>query len=74
MPSYLALEQISDLVLDTLGFTKQAFVNGQPLETALSTPHIVDAGCAILDCASQEVFRVGPYVVTLGLHCQTTSQ
>lgn len=68
---YLALKQISDLLLNTLCLSKQAFLYCQSLETTFTAAYIVDLGRAILDGTAKEVFGVGSDVVTLSLHCYT---
>jgi hypothetical protein len=49
--SYLALEQVSDLLLHALSLPKQALVDAQPLESPFPVAHIVHLGCAVFDCA-----------------------
>jgi hypothetical protein len=68
---YLALKQISDLLLNTLCLSKQALVDCQPLETTFAAAHVVDLCRAILDSAAKQVFGVGSDVVALSLHCYT---
>jgi hypothetical protein len=45
--THLALQECSDLILHTLCFTEKAFVDAQPLETALPATYVVHLGGAI---------------------------
>jgi hypothetical protein len=42
--SYLALKQISNLLLNTLCFSKQAFLDCQSLETTFAATYVVNFG------------------------------
>lgn len=68
-PAYLALEQVSDLLLHALALAQQALFDCQPLETAFAATHVVDFGCAILNSTAEEVLGVCSDIVTLSLHC-----
>jgi hypothetical protein len=67
--AYLAFEQRPNLVLHALCLAQQALVDAQSLEPSLAAAHIVDPCRAVLDCASQEIFRVCFDIVSLGLYC-----
>jgi hypothetical protein len=49
VPTHLALQECSDLILHALRFTKEALVDAQPLEPTLAASYIVHLGCAIFD-------------------------
>jgi hypothetical protein len=51
--SYLAFEQVSDLLLHALSLSQKTLVDAQPLESPLSVAHIVHLGCAVFDGAPQ---------------------
>jgi hypothetical protein len=53
--SYLAFEEISDLLLYALRLSKEAFVDAQPLKPSLPVTHIVYLCCAVFDGASEQV-------------------
>src|SRR5690242_13279181 len=69
--SYLAFQQVPDLLLDTLALSQQALVDGQALKPTFAAADIVDFGGAILNGATQEVLGVRPDVVALSLDCYT---
>lgn len=72
--AYLALEQRSDLVLHALCLAQEALFYRQALQPALAPAHVVDLGRAILDGTSEQIFRVGADVVSLGLYCWAQCQ
>lgn len=69
--AYLALEQVSDLLLNALCFSKQAFLDRQSFKTAFASAYVVDFGCAILDAPTKQVLGVCSDVMALSLHCYT---
>ena len=50
---YLALEQISNLLLNALCLSQQAFLHCQSLEATFAATYVVDFGGAILDSSAK---------------------
>lgn len=76
MNTYIAFYQGSDLRLDTLCLSQEAFVNGQVLHTAWPRANIINSGVGEALRTREQVFRVASNVVALcldigkGIDCQ----